>query len=70
MLVACLGRTPLLFLCFLSSLSKSEAKSRFTLDGREGWREGWGVIVAMVTKGECQLLVSLANAEPPSSPLP
>lgn len=42
MLVACLGRTPLLFLDFLSSLSNRDDRSMFTLDGktREGKKRG------------------------------
>lgn len=54
MFVACLGRTPRLFLDFLSSPSKSEDKSRFTLEEREKKDEkvsgGEGGIVATETK--------------------
>lgn len=54
MFVACLGRTPRLFLDFLSSPSKSEDKSRFTLEEREKRDEkvsgGEGGIVATETK--------------------
>lgn len=81
MLVACLGRTPLLFLDFLSSLSNRDDRSTFTFEthrvgkqkGRKekeeqsGW---WGlVIVATETKGDYQLPIffffSVARAETP-----
>lgn len=57
MLVACLGRTPRLFLDFLSSLSNRDDRSMFTLDGKtreERKRSRWYslVIVATETKGD------------------
>lgn len=57
MLVACLGKTPLLFFDFLSSPSKREARSRFTLETAEG-----GIIVATETK-ELSVAVSLTGLQ-------
>lgn len=47
MLVACLGRTPRLFLDFLSSPSRSEVRSRFTCQGEE--------------QGEIQMKMAIKN---------
>lgn len=85
MLVACLGRTPLLFFDFLSSLSKRDDKSTFTFaKGKKGGGSMKGekrqkkkkrlglVIVATETKGDYQLpfLFSAARAETPSKVSP
>lgn len=65
MLVACLGRTPLLFFDFLSSLSKRDDRSMFTFTKHRGEirrnkkkkskRRLSLVIVAKETKGDYQL---------------
>ncbi|TNN51657.1 hypothetical protein EYF80_038127 [Liparis tanakae] len=66
MLVACLGRTPLLFLDFLSSLSNRDDRSRFTFTlntggGSEGREE----------KEKEKKEADVARAEtPPLDPLP
>lgn len=78
MLVACFGRTPLLFLHFLSSLSNRDDKSTFTLfkierKRRNIWRKGQPKRMARLSlcchgnKGRLPItyLFSVARAETP-----